>query len=142
MKNEIATHEGRVTAVKEGRVTVQIRSLSACASCQAHGKCGFADAKDKTLDIPTDDWKRYTEGQTVSVRISQGRGLLAVWIAYILPALLLLGVIIGLSLAGLSEPVVIGSTFGMLALYVLALYILRHRINTKFTLQITPNPKH
>ncbi len=142
MKNEIATHEGRVTAVKEGRVTVQIRSVSACASCQAHGKCGFADAKDKTLDIPTDDWKRYTEGQTVSVRISQGRGLLAVWIAYILPALLLLGVIIGLSLAGLSEPAVIGSTFGMLALYVLALYILRHRINNKFTLQITPNTKH
>ena len=142
MKNEIATHEGRVTAVKEGRVTVQIRSVSACASCQAHGKCGFADAKDKTLDIPTDDWKCYTEGQTVSVRISQGRGLLAVWIAYILPALLLLGVIIGLSLAGLSEPAVIGSTFGMLALYVLALYILRHRINNKFTLQITPNPKH
>jgi len=142
MENEIATHEGRVTAVKEGRVTVQIRSVSACASCQAHGKCGFADAKDKTLDIPTDDWKCYTEGQTVSVRISQGRGLLAVWIAYILPALLLLGVIIGLSLAGLSEPVVIGSTFGVLALYVLALYILRHRINTKFTLQITPNPKH
>lgn len=133
----IATHEGRVTAVKQGTVSVQIHSVSACASCQAHGKCGFADAKDKTLDIPTADWQRYTEGQTVDVHIGQGRGLLAVWIAYILPALLLLAVIIGLSLAGLPELAVIGATFAALALYTLALYLLRHRISNRFTLKLT-----
>lgn len=139
MKKEIATHQGTVTAVREKRVTVQIHSLSACASCQAHAHCGFADAKDKTLDIPTPSWQQYREGQTVTVHISQGRGLLAAWIAYTLPALLMLATAIGTTLAGATETTAITATLATLALYLLALHLLRNRLNDKFTLQITPN---
>ena len=134
------THPGIVTAVRDDAVTVQIHSVGACASCQANGKCGFAESKDKTLDIPTAHWQQYHEGQQVSVRISQGKGLLAVWIAYLLPALLLLAVAIGLSLAGLPETLVILATFATLALYILALRLLRHRIDNQFTLTLNPKP--
>ena len=133
---EIATHAGVVKAVGRGRVSVQIESVSACAACQAHGKCGFAKSREKTLEVPTADWRRYSEGQAVTVRISQGRGLLAVWIAYVLPALLLLGVAVGLSLAGLGEGAVIAATFGTLALYILLLVLLRNRIDNQFTLTL------
>lgn len=132
------THPGTVTAVKQGFVTVQITSVSACASCQAHSKCGFAESKTKTLDIPTADWQQYAEGQPVTVTIDHSRGLLATWWAYLLPALLILAVAVPLSLAGLSEPLVILLSFAALALYLLLLWLLRKKLNSQFTLTLSP----
>lgn len=132
------THPGTVTAVKQGFVTVQITSVSACASCQAHSKCGFAESKTKTLDIPTADWQQYAEGQPVTVTIDHSRGLLATWWAYLLPALLILAVAVPLSLAGLSEPLVILLSFAALTLYLLLLWLLRKKLNSQFTLTLSP----
>lgn len=133
------THPGTVTAVKPGFVTVQITSVSACSACQAHSKCGFAESKTKTLDIPTTD--TFAVGAPVTVTIDHTRGLAATWWAYLLPAILLIAVAVGLSLAGLSEPLVIVLSFAVLALYILILYLFRHKLDSKFTLTVTPNSK-
>lgn len=133
----IATHEGIVKSVAEGRVEVQIEAVSACGSCAAHAHCGFAESKDKILEIPCADWQSYHEGDTVVVCIGQSRGMLAVWIAYLLPAILIIGVIVALSLARLPEGAVVAAAFATLALYILALYLLRNRIESRFTLSIT-----
>ena len=76
--------------------------------------------------------------EKVAVRISEERGLLATWIAYILPALLIVAAAVALSLVGLPEPTVILLTFAALALYLLLLYLLRHKINNNFTLSVSP----
>ena len=136
---EIATHAGIVTKVADGKVEVQIESVSACASCQAHAHCGFAESKNKTLEIPSADWQQYQAGETVTVRIDESRGLLAVWIAYLLPALLMLAVIVSLSIAGLPEWAVVLAAFATLGLYVVALYYTRRRVENKFTLTIAHN---
>ena len=132
----IASHDGTVKRVLNGAVEVEIVSTSACASCEAHGKCGFAEAKNKTVAVPTADWQRYAEGERVVVNIDESRGMLAVWIAYVLPALVLLGVIIGLSVAGAPELTVALAALAALALYTGALYLLRGRIGRKFTLTV------
>ena len=134
----IATHDGLVTKVGTGKVTVSISATSACASCEAHSKCGFAESKDKTLDIPAEDWERYSVGDRVNVHIDESRGLQAVWIAYVLPALLMLAVIIGLSIMGLPEWVVIISTFLILACYTGILVLRRRHISKRFTLTVEP----
>lgn len=130
-------HPGTILSVADGQVQVQIRSVSACASCEAHSRCGFAESKDKTLLIDSPDWQRFREGDEVLVHINQRNGLLAVSIAYILPAILLLAVIIALSIAQLPEPVVILAAFLTLALYIAFLFLRRHKLNNKFTLTIT-----
>lgn len=135
--DKIASHQGIVIAVKHGFVAVQIESTSACAGCAAHSRCGFAESKNKTLDIPTPDWHSYSVGQPVTVRIDQSRGLLAVWVAYLLPALLILAVVIALSLAALPEWAVILASFAVLALYILLLYFRRKKINSTFTLSLS-----
>lgn len=132
-------HPGTVTSVKKGFVTVQITSLSACAACQAHSKCGFAESKTKTLDIPTALWQRYNVGEPVTVTIDHSRGLAATWWAYILPAILLIAAVVAFSLAGFSEPLVILFSLFTLGLYILLLYILRKKLDSKFTLTITHN---
>ena len=135
-------HPGIVTAVKPGFVTVQITSVSACAACQAHSRCGFAESKTKTLDIPTSNLRPPTSdlqpGDPVTVTIDHSRGLLATWWAYLLPTFLMLAVAISLSLAGFSEPLVILLTFAVLGLYILILWFLRKKLDSKFTLTLEP----
>lgn len=136
-------HPGTVTAVKPDSVTVQIESVSACASCQAHSRCGFAESKTKTLDIPTQSLSHSATrplavGDPVIVTIDHSRGLLATWWAYVLPAVLLIAVVVGLSLAGFSEPFVILLSFATLGLYILTLYLLRKKLDSRFTLTVTP----
>ncbi len=133
---QIASHAGVVTGVKEGLVAVQIESTSACASCAAHAKCGFAESKNKTVEIPTEDWRDYQQGDTVEVKIDESRGMLAVWIAYVLPALLLIVDIVGLSVAGLPEWAVVLSSFAVLGLYVAILYASRRKVEGRFTLTV------
>lgn len=133
---QIASHAGVVTGVKEGLVAVQIESTSACASCAAHAKCGFAESKNKTVEIPTEDWRDYKQGDTVEVKIDESRGMLAVWIAYVLPALLLIVDIVDLSVAGLPEWAVVLSSFAVLGVYVAILYASRRKVEGRFTLTV------
>ena len=136
------THPGTVIAVKKGFVTVQITSLSACASCQAHSRCGFAESKTKTLDIPSSNLQPPTSnlqpGDKVTVTIDHQKGLLATWWAYILPAILLLAVSVPLSLLGLPEPIVILLTLAALGLYILILYLFKKKLDSRFTLSLEP----
>lgn len=138
------THPGIVTAVKPGFVTVQIESVSACASCQAHSKCGFAESKTKTLDVPTRSLSHSATqslavGDPVTVTIDYSRGLLATWWAYILPSILIIAVIVTLSLLHLPEPAVILLSLSTLALYILLLFLLRHKLDSRFTLTLSTN---
>lgn len=134
----IASHDGRVISVREGRVEVQIEAISACASCAAHGKCGFADSKEKRFEVPASDWQNYYEGQNVTVHIDESRGLQAVWLAYVLPAILMLVASVGLSLAGWPEWAVVVSGFVVLAVYVMVLYLRRSHVESRFTLTVSP----
>lgn len=133
----IATHDGVVKSVKEGFVTVQIEATSACASCQAHAHCGFAESKDKILDIPSGDWQAYAPDEAVTVCIDEGRGLLAVWFAYLLPALILIVLAVGLSAVGLSEGFAALASLAGLGLYILFLYLRRHKVESRFTLTLS-----
>ncbi len=132
----IASHIGTVKAVKEGSVEVEIESTSACASCAAHARCGFAESKNKTVAVPTAEWHDYKDGDTVTVNIDESRGMLAVWIAYVLPAVIMLAAIIGMSVAGAPEWAVAAVALAVLCLYVGGLYLLRGKIGNRFTLTL------
>lgn len=134
----IVSHDGVVTAVSTSAVTVRINAVSACASCAAHAKCGFAESKDKTLDIPTEHSSDYNVRQQVTVVIDHSRGLLAVWFAYLLPAILLIAVIVTLSVAHIPEGWVAIAALATLALYLLLLFLVRKKLDARFTLTISP----
>lgn len=136
MKTEkrIASHPGTVVAVGKGNAHVQIVSTSACASCQAHAHCGFAESKNKTVVVPTTE--TYEVGQRVTVNIDESRGMYAVWIAYVLPALAILGIIITLSVLHAPEWLVAIAALAVLGIYILLLYLCRHKLESHFTLTI------
>lgn len=119
---------------------MQIESTSACAACAAHSKCGFAESKTKSLDIPIDENfnDNFKVGDRVTVTIDHTRGLLATWWAYVVPAVLLMGAVVGFTLAELPEPIVILLSLSVLAVYILILFLLRKKLDSQFTLTVSP----
>lgn len=132
----IATHPGIVIASTSQEVQVKMEVLSACASCQAHSHCGFAEKKDKIVNIATRDWQDYHPGDTVNVIINSGRGIQAAIIAYLIPALLLLATLITLLSLHVPETLTILFTLLVVALYGVILYLFRSRLQNKFTFRI------
>ena len=133
---QVAKHIGKVNGIRPGAVSVVIESISACAACEAHSKCGFSESKEKQMEIETPLWNEYQEGDTVEVQINQGLGLMAVLWAYLLPAILLLASLMLTLLNGMGEGLSILIAFGVLLIYLIILYANRHRLQRRFSFQI------
>ena len=110
--------------------------ISACGSCEAHAHCTFSEKKDKLVDIDTPHWKDYQPDDRVTVIINSGRGLQAVLIAYVLPALVMLAAFSVLYILKLPELWIALITILVVCIYGWVLYLMRHRLQRKFTFRI------
>lgn len=134
---KIASHPATVVQTRPGVVTVQMRVYSACSSCEGHAHCGFAEAKNKTADIETRQWQQFRPGDSVTVTIKSSNGLKAVFLAYILPGLLLLASFTTLHLLHVGDGATALATLAVLAAYGMMLYLCRHRLQKRFSFQIS-----
>ena len=134
---QIATHDGIVLASGEGIVKVQMHVLSACSSCEAHEKCAFVDKAEKIVEVPTNEWRDYAVGDKVVVSVNENLGLLAVLLAYILPAILLIAAIVVTSIVTGNEGLAALVTLIITVLYFFILYRFRNRLQRKFSFGIT-----
>lgn len=135
--SKIVTHKGKVIHLEGLDVRVMIESMSACAACHAKGMCTLSDKEDKIIDIKVsaDRAAKLNVGDEVVVAVSQQRGMQAVLLAYILPAILVvLSLILLLKL--LSEPLAILSALAVLGGYYYVLYLFRNKLNAKFIMSI------
>ena len=131
----IAQHDGIVVKSENGEVTVRIESQSACSSCEAHGKCGFAESKAKEIAIKSTDWQTYHTGEHVIVGINKELGLKASVIAYILPSVImvLLFVVLNKYLGDLWSAL---ATIAFVALYWYILSLFGKRLQRQFTFHL------
>ena len=136
MKGEV-THTGKVVAMDPRFTTVQILSAAACAECHAAGLCGMAEYTEKAVQVPTDPYASYGVGDEVEVVLKASMGMKAVWIAYVLPLVVLLAVTLVLIALGVGEVVSGLCGIGAVGLYYLGVWLLRDRLQdeTVFTLR-------
>ena len=135
--SKIVTHKGKVIHLEGLDVRVMIESMSACAACHAKGMCTLSDKEDKIIDIKVSAERaaKLNVGDEVVVAVSQQRGMQAVLLAYILPAILVvLSLILLLKL--LPEPIAILSALAVLGVYYYVLYLFRNKLNAKFIMSI------
>lgn len=133
---QIATHDGVVVGVAPQQVKVEMHVVSACASCKAHASCTFVDKAEKIVDVDTPEWKDYTVGDSVIVSVQEGLGLMAVLLAYIVPALLLIAVLAVTSIMSQSELLAATLPILIVVVYYLVLYGFRNRLQRKFSFGI------
>ena len=130
-KNEIS-HRGKIIEITPDFTTVQIIVSSACSACHAKGLCGMSEDEEKVIMVPTDPYTVYQVGDEVQVLTKISMGLKAVWISYVIPLLILMILILSLS-SVIGNEVVVGlvSVAGV-ALYYLAIWLLRDRLADEF----------
>ena len=118
--------------VVEAELTVQ----SACAVCHARSVCGLGESKRKRVEIATPDAAAYVPGESVVVSIESNMGMTAVFWAYVMPFVVLLGALIVSSAAGAGDGVSALAALAATALYFVALYLCRARLERKIHFKI------
>ena len=129
-------HTGKVVSMTPQTTTVQIVSHAACSECHAAGVCGLSEYTEKAIEVPTSPSATYGVGDEVQVVLKATMGLKAVWLAYFLPLVVLLGVALGLIAVGLSEVAAGLAGIGAVALYYGVLWLLRDRLRNEYVFTI------
>lgn len=130
------SHKGRIVRITPQLTTVAIEQQGACGSCHAAGLCGLADAVEKAVELPTNPYASYKVGDEVELVLKASMGMKAVWLAYFIPLLILLGVILGLIALGAGEVVSGLSGIGAVGVYYFLLWLLRDRLKNEYVFTI------
>jgi sigma-E factor negative regulatory protein RseC len=129
------SHIGKIVDIAPDFITVEIVAESACATCHAAGLCGTADATHKAISVPATvgDWK---VGQEVQVLLKRSMGFKAVWLAYAIPLVVLMAVLLGLNSAGVGELASGLAAIGAVGVYYLFLLLFRDRLRNEYSFYI------
>jgi sigma-E factor negative regulatory protein RseC len=128
-------HLGRVQEITLNDIKVAIQPQSSCAGCQAQAVCGVDSDNEKFIVVHRSN-HNYIVGETVKVIMQQSMGFWALFVAYILPFIFVIAVLIALTQFGTSE-----GLSGLLALLVLVpyyflVYYFRGNISKKINFDI------
>ncbi len=130
------THRGRIVSITPEYTTVEIVSESACTACHAKGLCSLGDSKVKQVEVPTRGWDNYSVGQEVSVVLRATMGHKAVWLAYVVPLLVMVAALLGILSAGGSELAAGLGAIGAVAAYYAVIWLLRDRLRKEYVFNI------
>ena len=130
------SHRGRIVAITPEVTTVEIVSESACAACHARGLCSLGDSTVKQVELPTRGWDNYSVGQEVNVVLRASMGHKAVWLAYVIPLLIMVAALLGALAAGGSELLAGLLAIVAIALYYLVIWLLRGRLRNEYIFNI------
>lgn len=135
MKNEVS-HKGKVLSVSDGVIRVEIISGSACSSCHAAGLCSMSEAVKKIVEVPPAGSVDCAPGDEVELVLTASMGMKAVVAAYVVPLVILLAVCVSMSFAGISELYAGLAGLAAVAVYYLALYVMRDRMSEDYVFRI------
>ena len=130
------SHSGVVESVEDGCVHVRIVVTSACAACKVAGYCNAAESKEKVVDVYSAKSAAYVVGQAVTVSVSRQVATHALLLAFGLPFVILVAVLVGVLL--LTGDELWAALGGLLALvpYYGILWLFRQKVRDRLAFQI------
>ena len=135
-QSEEIEHSGCIEKIEPGKLFIRIEKQSACSVCTVKGKCPLPESKEELITIDIENAGTYKVGDEVTVCLKTSLGLRAVLIAYIVPFIILMIVLIGVFTITKNEPAAGISALGSLVPYYLLLFLLREKSKAKFKLRI------
>lgn len=134
--NSEISHKGRVVSVTPEVTRVEIVSESACSACHAKGFCSLGEAKVKMVEVPTSGWTDLKPGDEVRVVLKASMGHKAVFLAYLIPLVILVASILAVTAAGLGELCAGLVALASLVVYYFCLWLLRGRLRNEYIFNI------
>lgn len=137
MSKEHVSHEGIITKVNDDNVEVKILSKSACIGCHIKSACNLSEMQEKNIIIPKPKNKDFIVGQSVMVSIRIKQANKAVFLAYLVPAFIVISMIFILSAFHVKEGVNALISVGCLIPYYFLLFLFRKKLKSKFEYEIS-----
>ena len=130
--DELIRHEGIVMRVEGELAHVSIVQTSACSACKARSMCMSSESQQKEVDAIM--LEPMAVGDRVEVEVRERLAWRAVLLAYILPFVAMMGVMILLEMmTSWSEAIVGTVSLCAIALYYIGLSVFKHRLQTQFS---------
>lgn len=130
-------HQGIVDSLSDEGVRVRIVQSAACGSCKVASQCHISEQKTKLVDVrmaqSADGLK---VGDAVRVAATTQMGMKAVVLAFVLPFLLMVGVVFVVSLFTRDEPLMALCGLVSLIPYYIIIYACRKKISEKIAFEI------
>ena len=135
-RSKDVSHTGKIVKMTPQVTTVAILQHGACAQCHAAGLCGMGDVAEKAVEVPTDPYASYKVGDEVEVILKASMGMKAVYLAYLIPLVVLLAVILGLIGLGVGEVSAGLSGMAAVGVYYLLLWLFRGKLQNEYIFTI------
>lgn len=130
------SHIGTVLKITPSLTSVSIEQHSACSQCHAAGLCGLSDVVEKAVEVPTDPYLNIAPGDKVQVLLKATMGMKAVWLAYFIPLVVLLGTVLLLYYLGAGEVPSGLAGLGATGLYYFLLWLFRDKLRNEYIFTI------
>jgi sigma-E factor negative regulatory protein RseC len=133
---DIIKHRGIVEKVEGSHVVVRIVQTSACAACSAKGLCNASESKEKQIDVYEVN-ASYRIGEEVVLCGTTSMGMRAVFLAFGIPMLLLLGALF-VTMRVTDGDALVSSLVALFAVvpYYLVIYFMKDKLNKTFSFTI------
>lgn len=136
---ELIRHTGVVKRITGNMAHVEITQTSACSACKAKSMCMSAESQQKEMDVVLMG-SGIKVGDEVEVMVRERLAWKAVLLAYILPFVVMLGLIAVLDFATEWSEAVVGTlSLCGIALYYIGLSIFKGRLQKEFTFTAIKN---
>lgn len=134
--SENICHKAKVIKIENNLIHTIVESTSACGSCAAKGMCNLSERTDKEVIVKTTDAENFKVGEEVILEIQPKMGLKAALIAYALPLIVILSIVVVLSLFIKNEIVIgLSALFGAV-IYFFLLFKMAKYLNRQFVFGI------
>lgn len=130
------SHRGKVVGIDKYVTQVEIIQTSACGACHAKGLCGYSDSKTRIVPVPTNAFAMLNVGDEVELCMKPSMGAKAVWIAYVIPLLVLILAVLVASACHLPELYTGLCAIAAVAVYYMVIFCFRKRLNNDFVFYI------
>lgn len=133
----IIKHQGTVEHIEGTHVQVRIIQTSACSSCSAKSLCHSSESKEKLIDIYDADAASFVIGQEVTIYGTTSMGMRAVGLAFGIPFLILIAVLVLCYKMTLGNELV-SALVALMSLipYYIFVYAIRNHIKKTFAFKI------
>jgi sigma-E factor negative regulatory protein RseC len=129
-------HPGIVEQLTDNTVFVKVLSMSACSTCHAKAMCNIAEVEEKIVEVKRDKERNFVQGQEVVVSMRKTLGGIAVFLGYVLPFLVMMGVLLLVLFVTGNEGMAGLVAMAVLVPYYWMLYIYRDKLKRTFSFKI------
>ena len=132
MTDSVIKHSGVVLSIDGSVARIKILQTSACAACKAKDMCVSSESQEKIIDALMIE--QLEVGEKAEVIVREQLAWKAILLGYILPFIVMIGVIITLDLCTPLDETIYGTiALCSIAVYYLVLRLFRNKIQKHFS---------